>query len=118
MKIEPADINTERSSLVLHLMIEGKEALQFNNLSITNSNTVAVISSWHSKNINKARGTSDIEAGRKLFKQLCENWPALKSYFGKNTPSIELIEDYGMGSILLATSQNENVYTWHVNIAT
>lgn len=118
MRIEHEDINTARSSIAFSLMTEGKEPLLFSNLSISNNSTVVVVSSWSSENIKKSRAISDIELGRKLFSQLCSNWPELEKYFGSNNPVIELIYDYGMGAVLLGSSSQKNEYTWHVSIAT
>lgn len=118
MRIEPEEINTKRSSIALELMSEGKEPLQISNLSISHNEAVAVVSTWSCENTNKSRAISDIEKGRALLLQLCAAWPELRKHFGGNHPVIELIDDYGMGSVLLGSSAKENEYTWYASIAT
>ncbi|WP_041521592.1 hypothetical protein [Gilvimarinus agarilyticus] len=118
MRIEPEEINTKRSSIALELMSEGKEPLQISNLSISNSETVLLVSTWSSENTNMSRAISDIEQGRRLLSQLCAAWPELSKHFGSSHPVIKLFDDYGMGAVLLGSSPKENEYTWHASIAT
>jgi hypothetical protein len=118
MRIQPEEINTKRSSIAFELMLEGKESLQISNLSISNNATVTVVSTWSSENTNKSRAISDIEQGRTLLSQLCATWPELSKHFSSNDPIIELIDDYGMGAVLLGSSAKENEYTWHASIET
>ena len=114
MRVEPRDIDNSRGDTALDLMKSGQESLTFQNIAITSEANVYISSSWAIGNISKSVALSEFEQGKKLFYELCNAWPKLKSFFDHTVPKFELISDYGTGSVSLLSWTPKNEPVWNI----
>jgi hypothetical protein len=68
-----------------------------------------VDSSWRIDNISVETATKDLEEGRGALEYLLGAAPAFSSAVRGRPVRYELIEDYGNGSVLLCTKENETL---------
>jgi hypothetical protein len=68
-------------------------------------------SSWQAENVTPATANDDLDEGEAAFKYLMQEASEFRAAVGDRPVSYELVEDYGMGSILIC-SRRDGVVEW------
>jgi hypothetical protein len=70
-----------------------------------------VESSWQAENITPATATRDLDEAETVFRFLARESPEFKAAVGDRPLAYELVEDYGMGTILIC-SRRDGLLEW------
>ena len=70
-----------------------------------------VESSWQAENVTSATATDDLDEGEAALRYLVEASAEFRAAVGDRPVSFDLVEDYGMGSILIC-SRRAGVMEW------
>jgi hypothetical protein len=68
-----------------------------------------VDSSWSAENTTSASAVQDLDSAEVVFKHLTEHSPEFAATVGGRPVSYDLVEDYGMGSVLICRRRDESL---------